>query len=82
VRYPACDVRTSRCWHWFFQRRVYADPLMRKPFQFSVRTMFGVAALICASTWYLAQCYRRYPETSPIDAMILAITNTIISLLA
>ena len=55
---------------------------MRKPFQFSVRTMFGVAALICASTWYLAQCYRRYPETSPIDAMILAITNTIISLLA
>jgi hypothetical protein len=54
---------------------------MKRPFQFSLRTMMGVMGLICVVVWWLAQVYHSYPADNPKANLIFVVAETIIVLL-
>jgi len=55
---------------------------MKRPFQFSLRTIIGVAGLLCTCAWFFAQSYGKSPKDNAAAPFVFAGARMLIAAIA
>ena len=58
------------------------NAVMKRPFQFSLKTLMCVSAMICAEVWYLTRwAARNPPQSSLAEAIVFLVALVLFSVL-